>query len=96
MGQPSTYKKIPLVVEAMQLRIDTATEVLEWLTEHNTQFMLDHDIYKHPIVKIPSSDGINVLMEHDWLIRGAGGEFYVCSNQRFKREYAFFDYPQGD
>lgn len=93
---PKTYKKIPLIVEAMQLRIDTAGEVLDWLAEHNVQFMLDYDIYKHPIIKIPSSDGINVLMEHDWLLRGAAGDFYVCSNKRFKYEYVFFNYPEGE
>ena len=84
---PEIYRKTPLFVEAMQLRIDTAEQVLEWLTNTNTQYILDYDIFKHPIIKFPSSDGINVLMELDWLIRGTGGEFYTCSNQRFKHEY---------
>lgn len=93
---PMVYRKIPLLVEAIQLRIDTAEDVLEWLNSNNTQYTLDYDIFKHPIIKFPSSDGINVIMEHDWLIRGSGGEFYVCSNKRFKHEYILHYYPEGE
>lgn len=93
---PKTYRKLPIVVEAMQLRIDTAEEVLQWLTDRNTQYMVDHDIYHHPVIRIPSRDGILMAMEHDWVIRGVGGEFYVCPNERFKREYEFYDYPKGE
>ena len=84
---PLIYRKIPLFVEAMQLRIDTAEKILEWLTQHNTQYMLDYDIFQHPVIRIPGQEGIDVLMEHDWLIRGYGGEFYKCSPQRFRHEY---------
>lgn len=93
---PHTYRKIPLFVEAIQLRIDTAEQILEWLTQTNTQYVLDYDIFKHPIIKFPSSDGINVLMEHEWLIRGSGGDFYVCPNERFKHEYVLHNYPEGE
>lgn len=86
------YKKVPLVVEAIQLRIDTAEEVLEWLSGHNRQYSLDYDIYQHPVIRIPGREGIDVAMEHDWIIRGFGGDFYICSDQRFKHEYVFQDY----
>lgn len=93
---PNTYRKLPIVVEAMQLRIDTAEDVLQWLTDCNLQYMLDYDIYKHPVIRIPSKEGILMAMEHDWIIKSVGGDFYVAANSRFKNEYAFYNYPEGE
>ena len=86
------YRKKPVVIEAVQLRWDTWSEMCvhadvgkladghpEGFTQEGTDGKIG--------LRIPTLEGVMVAGEDDWVIRGVKGEFYLCKPDIFEATY---------
>ena len=88
------YRKKPVIVEAMQLRWDTWSEICDFvgvgkLTDGKPEGEL---IQGEKIsLNIPTLEGLMVANENDWIIKGVKGELYPCKPDIFKETYDILD-----
>lgn len=91
MTTPATYRKRPVVVEAMNWdgTPESATPIINWMLANDTTATwsepyeaLDRDGIVHPAfgggIKIQTLEGTMVASVGDWIIKGTRGEFYPC------------------
>ena len=89
------YRKKPLVIEAVQLRWDTWSEMCEHAGvgkledrkpqgTHGEGSDSDSDAIG---LDIPTLEGLIHANENDWIIRGAKGELYPCKPDIFEATY---------
>jgi len=84
------YKKLPVVVEAVQLREDTLTELYDFLDITNKGCFQDcgHGIDPEDgKFKITTLEGVHVAKINDYIIKGVKGEFYPCKPDIFEMTY---------
>ena len=97
------YRKKPVVIEAVQLRWNTWSEVCEfagvgklsdgkpegcYLDKDNKHLeMLDASGYVKMGLLIPTLEGVMVAAEGDYIIRGIQGELYPCKPDIFAATY---------
>lgn len=85
----SWYRKLPVAVEAMQLRWDTWNEMCDFAgvgkLEDGKPQGVQHGT--HIGLKIPTPEGEMYASENDWIIRGVAGELYPCKPDIFEQTY---------
>lgn len=74
------YKKIPVVVEAIQYTGGNYDEICDFIGEK-----LSDDIYKR--LWIPTLEGYVKASVGDYIIKGIRGEFYPCKGDIFFETY---------
>jgi len=83
------YRKKPVVIEAVQLRWDTWSEMCDFidagkLTDGKPQGNQDGEAIG---LDIPTLEGLMHANENDWVIRGVKGELYPCKPDIFEATY---------
>ena len=83
------YRKKPVVIEAVQLRWDTWSEMCKHadvgkLTDGKPEGKQDGDEIG---LDIPTLEGVMHANENDWVIRGVAGELYPCKPDIFAETY---------
>lgn len=89
------YRKKPIVIEAIQLKVDNFDEVCEFMgetpaLEYNTDFGIDeHGNTNEPYlgVYIETLEGKMLASYGDYIIKGVNGEFYPCKPDIFEKTY---------
>lgn len=89
------YKKKPVVIEAIQLKVDNFDEVCEFMGEtpvpkHNPDYGIDeHGNTNNPYlgVYIETLEGKMLANCGDYIIKGVSGEFYPCKPDIFEKTY---------
>lgn len=81
------YRKKPVLVEAIKFE-----DNVESLTEINDSLGLDtaHVSYKdpdHPVLKVPTMEGVMTAQVGDYIIKGVYGELYPCKPDIFAETY---------
>ena len=95
------YRKKPVVIEAIQLKVDNFDEVCDFMLgtpapKHNPDFGLDeHGNTNEPClgVYIETLDGEMLASYGDYIIKGVNGEFYPCKPDIFEKTYEQADSP---
>lgn len=94
------FRKKPVVIEAVQLRWDNWSEMCDhagvgklsdgkpegcYVNADNTPVSSGGD--GRIALAIPTSEGVMVGVENDWIIRGVKGELYPCKPDIFEATY---------
>jgi hypothetical protein len=84
----SRWRKKPVVIDAVQLRWDSWSEMCEHLGPDFFRLggsggPLGDDIQ----LSIPTLEGVMLASENDWIIKGVKGEFYPCKPDIFALTY---------
>lgn len=90
------YRKIPVVVEAIQWTGENQREMFDFLTNYEKtddymsasgeHFVIDHNAVKGGLV-IKTLEGEHIASIGDYIIRGVAGEFYPCKPEIFEKTY---------
>lgn len=84
------YRKKPVIIEAVQLRWDTWSEMCEFagvgeLEDRKPQGAMRPE---NAIgLDIPTLEGLMHADENDWIIKGVKGELYPCKPDIFEATY---------
>lgn len=89
------YRKKPVVIEAIQLKVDNFDAVCDFMGEtpvpkHNPDFGIDeHGNTNEPYlgVYIETLEGKMLASYGDYIIKGVNGEFYPCKPDIFEKTY---------
>ena len=89
------YRKKPVVIEAIQLKVDNFDEVCDFMggtpvPKHNPDFGIDeHGNTNEPYlgVYIETLEGKMLASYGDYIIKGVNGEFYSCNPDIFEKTY---------
>ncbi len=87
------FRKKPVVIEAVQLRWDTWSEMCDFVTRDgfNKGFKgLDPPKDKNDDqirAIIPTLEGDMIAVENDWIIKGIKGEMYPIKDEIFRATY---------
>lgn len=80
----TSYRKKPVVIEAMQFTLDTADEIRLWAKEND--ILIGWQAKTLQLI-IPTLEGDLFASLDDWIIRGVQGEFYPCKPDIFAATY---------
>lgn len=90
------YRKIPVVVDAIQWTGENHREMFDFLTNYEKtddymsasgeRFIIDHNAVKGGLV-IKTLEGEHIASIGDYIIRGVAGEFYPCKPEIFEKTY---------
>jgi hypothetical protein len=83
------YRKKPVVIEAVQLRWDTWSEMCDHagvgkLVDGKPEGDQDGEAIG---LDIPTLEGLMHANENDWIIKGVNGELYPCKPDIFEKTY---------
>ena len=83
------FRKKPIVIEAVQLRWDTWSEMCDHagvgkLEDRKPEGKMDSLAIG---LDIPTEEGLMHASENDWIIRGVQGELYPCKPDIFEATY---------
>lgn len=89
------YRKKPVVIEAIQLKVDNFDAVCDFMGQtpvpkHNPDFGIDeHGNTNEPYlgVYIETLEGKMLASYGDYIIKGVNGEFYPCKPDIFEKTY---------
>lgn len=89
------YRKKPVVIEAVQLKVDNFDAVCDFMggtpvPKHNPDFGIDeHGNTNEPYlgVYIETLEGKMLASYGDYIIKGVNGEFYPCKPDIFEKTY---------
>lgn len=84
------YRKKPVVVEAMQLRWDTWSEMCDHVSVGKlSDGKPEGKTGKNNTIglAIPTLEGLMMAEENDWIIKGIKGELYPCKPDIFEATY---------
>lgn len=95
------YRKKPVVIEAIQLKVDNFDVVCDFMgrtpvPKHNPDFGVDeHGNTNEPYlgVYIDTLEGKMLASYGDYIIKGVNGEFYPCKPDIFEKTYKQDDSP---
>ena len=76
------FRKIPVVIDAIQFTLDNAREVANWCKGD----LIDVSPNR-PFIIIPTLEGRMRSNLGDWIIKGVRGEFYSCEKSIFEMTY---------
>lgn len=84
------FRKRPVVIEAVQLRWDTWSEMCDHagiglLVDGRPEGQRQED--NSIALAIPTLEGVMLASENDWVIRGIKGELYPCKPDIFADTY---------
>lgn len=78
------YRKLPAIVEAVQLHGDNAVQVGVWCQADKMAWREDGS----PYLEIETREGVMMVANlGDWIIKGVKGEVYPCKDDIFKMSY---------
>jgi len=84
------YRKKPIVIEAMKLTRNFASNVIEWLKNENAAYS-DYNLGEFAedscYILIVTLEGVMEAQEGDYIIKGIKGEFYPCKPDIFEASY---------
>ena len=80
------YRKIPVVIEAMQFTDEMKDRVFNWVRGNKSA---DFDADGKPILVIGTLEGEMTVSLGDFVIQGVKGEFYPCKPDIFEMTYEF-------
>lgn len=99
-GEMAKFRKKAVVIEAVQLRWDTWSEMCDFAgvgPDHEHQphgvfvdddgNITDDGATGHMGLLIPTLEGNMLAREGDWIIRGVAGELYPCRPDIFEATY---------
>ena len=83
------FRKKPVVIEAVQLRWDTWSEMCDFagvgkLSDGKPEGKQDGEKIG---LLIPTLEGLMAGKENDWIIKGVKGELYPCKPDIFEETY---------
>ena len=83
------YRKKPVVIEAVQLRWDTWSEMCDFagvgkLVDGKPERKQDGEKIR---LNIPTLEGVLHASENDYVIKGVKGELYACKPDIFEQTY---------
>ena len=80
---PKSYRKRPVVIEAMEYTVGTCRGIHDWMgLEH-----ADHDLDCEAGIFIDTLEGQMRASLGDFIIKGVEGEFYACKPDIFWKTY---------
>ena len=85
------YRKIPVVIEAMQFTQETKDKVYSWASSYQFNIVPSLDDNDKPCLIVPTLEGEMLCTLGDYLIKGVKGEFYPCKADIFKMTYEKVD-----
>jgi hypothetical protein len=80
------YRKKPVVIEAMQIKSDNVSSVLQWINGISVS-AAGYDDNDMPFITINTLEGKMTGQLGDFIIKGVKGEFYPCKPDIFKLTY---------
>lgn len=90
-------RKKPVVVEVMQLKMCSARSYRK-CKEFVGDAWIDHNIMQkfnprltEPLPGIKTLEGIMIVSNGDYIIKGVNGEFYPCKPEIFEKTYEIID-----
>lgn len=86
MNEPITVRKRPVQCQAMRLN-GNADDVLKWVSEGGGECWLRMTFGERPYLNIRTLEGVMVVSEGSWVIRGAVGEFWPVRADVFAKTY---------
>lgn len=88
MLEVSTFRKKPVVIEAVQFNGSNGAAIAEWCGGRWLKRPKPSDPTDvHEFIQIPTLEGVMVADVGDWIIRGVAGEFYPCKPETFETTY---------
>lgn len=100
MNKPHSFRKKPVVIEAVQYTCtaDNLREITDWARNCNSQAVrIDTETrncsaehpegFEYPVLKIETLEGVMQANVGDWIIKGVNGEFYPCKPDIFAKTY---------
>lgn len=81
------YRKLPVVIEAMQFTDENKNQVFNWITCNHYADFEEPGAYNRPTLKIETLEGDMVAKLGDYIIKGVNGEFYPCKRDIFEKTY---------
>jgi len=87
-----TYRKLPVVIKAMQLFTENKEEIIKWSTTQRPIVIVttEPDNKCEIIIKyaeIHTLEGTMKAQRGDYIIKGINGEVYPCKPDIFKKTY---------
>jgi len=82
-----TFRKKPVVIEAMQFTGYNAGEVAEWISGNGEVTIESDENGSWEKLTIHTLEGDMVATREDWVIKGIKGEFYPCKPDIFLDTY---------
>ena len=82
------YRKLPVVIEAIQLTKETFDEAVAFINTSSPGCYPSKDIC---VILIPTLEGDIKAIENDHIIKGVKGEFYPCKPDIFEQTYELAD-----
>jgi hypothetical protein len=82
------YRKKPVIIEAREFDLDTATEIAFWCGgkfDYRVKPSDPTDVYY--FIDIPTLEGVTRADLGDFVIKGVKGEFYACKPDIFWLTY---------
>lgn len=76
-AQPTTFRKKPVEIEAIQLQVGRAETISAWMKSHGVTPNWDGRSFT-----IPTLEGEMRADRGDWIIKGVKGEFYPSFSVR--------------
>ena len=80
----NNYRKIPVVIQAIQLTEDSFDECCEFVGVNNLN---DGTSIEECYIGIVTLEGDMATRKGDWIIKGIKGEFYPCKPDIFEKTY---------
>lgn len=84
-----TFRKKPVVIDAIQYTGDNVTECLNFIKRTNQSLPTYIDTSTFIIKTL---EGAMTVCKGDWIIRGVQGEFYPCKPDIFDQTYELVDF----
>ena len=91
MSDITTYRKKPVVIEAMQFTGDNAAEVAAWCGGQIVSADCSGDGPPY-VVRIDTLEGLMLAGRGDYVICGVQGEFYPIKDVIFRETYEAVDH----
>lgn len=81
------YRKLPVVIEAMQFTDENKNQVFNWITGNHYPDFEEPETRNKPIIRIDTLEGEMTAKLGDYIIKGVNGEFYPCKPDIFEKTY---------
>lgn len=86
MEGPINVRKRPVACQAMRFK-GNAGRVLKWIANNGGQAWLRMTYGEQPYLNIRTLEGVLVVAEGDWVVRGVKGEFHPVRADIFAETY---------
>ena len=84
---PKKYKKKPVVIEAVQFTRQNLKKLELFTGGKLANVTIPRCVDGVMTAEIPTLEGIHIVTENDFVIKGVAGEFYPCKPHIFYQTY---------